>query len=643
MVCFALFILTYPLGIDSSVLYPIEGKESASGFEISKVSIAYDENLEEAYFQKTNEDLNNLATTGDVVALTELGERYYSGQGTEKDFSVAVAYFIQAAESEYPVAQFILGKLYDEGQVVSHDSSVALDYYQKAAYNGYAPAQYALGQKYYLGQDCAKNDAEALCWILKCAETLDDPDVYLVLSMIYKDSEDNSIRDEKKAFSFAQKAAEMEDENAYNLLGTLYELGCGVEQNYEKAFYYYRLAAENGVEIAYLNIGAFYQSGVAIQKDDLKAAEYFQYGANAGNMYCLNALGMCYKNGMGVKQNYQKAFELFLQSAYAGNFAGELNTGLAYDEGQGVLENKAEAKRWFTLAAEHGSSKAMVALGYYIEKGIPDGEPNLNESFKWYLRAAEVGDHPFAAWVVGNCYSQGLMGVEADRCTAFEWYLKAAKLGQATAQNNVACEYLKGEIVDLDYSVAIDWFEKALAQNDMYALDNYGTILMNGDGVPRDAARAFLMYKKAAELGSVESQCNLGICYFEGWGTRRDLDKALKWLVAAFKSSSEIALGYLQKGFKEKNGNWVKRGFFGHIPAPNQLPTPSAPPKCSGGCEDLCTYVNMRIAEKLSYREEFCYCELLDSKVFRKTKYPYFKNSMADLIKASGKNIFTRW
>lgn len=630
----ALFMLTYPLGIDSSLQYPIEGRESTSGFDISKVSAAYDENTEEIYSQKTNEELISLALTGDVVAETELGERYILGQGVEKDTSVAVSYFVQAAEADYPVAQFILGKLYDEGQSIPHDASVAREYYQKAADKDYAPAQYALGQMYYLGQDCPKNDTEALYWILKCADALDDPDVYLVLAMIYKDSEDNSIRDEKKAFSYAQKAAEMEDENAYNLLGTLYEMGCGVAQSYEKAIYYYKLAAENGVEIAYLNIGAFYQAGIAVPKDDHKAVEYFQYGANAGNMYCLNALGMCYKNGTGVKQDYQKAFELFLQAAYAGNFAGELNTGLAYDEGQGVLEDKAEAKRWFTLAAEHGSSKAMVALGYYTEKGIPEGEPDLDDAFEWYLKAAEVGDHPFATWVVGNCYSQGLMGVEADRCTGFEWYLKAAELGQATAQNNVACEYLKGEIVDLDYQRAIDWFEKAVAQNDMYALDNYGTILMNGDGVPRNAERAFSMFKKAAELGYVESQCNLGICHFEGWGTGRNLDEALKWLVAAYNSGSETALSYLQKGFKEKNGNWVKRGLFGHIPAPDQLPAPSDPPQCSGGCEDFCSHANMRIAEELSYREEFCFCELLDCKVFKKKKCPYFKDTMADLIKA---------
>lgn len=630
----SLFIFTMPLGVDSTALYPLLESKETSGFNMEDVAVSYDQELEDEYSSKSMDDLLSLTLDGDPIACTELGERYYSGTNTEKDIDTAVAYFTQAADAGYSVAEFILGKLYDEGQSVNHDGKLAFEYYKKAADKEYPPAEYALGQMYYFGQDCEKNDQEALYWISKAAKELDNSDAYVVLAMVYKDSEDENVKDEGKAFYYAQRAAEMGDENAYNLLGTMYELGCGVEQNYENAIKYYKLAAENGVEIAFLNIGAFYQAGIGVPKDDRKAAEYFQAGAKAGNMYCLNALGMCYKNGTGVPQDYKKAFELFLDAAYAGNFAGELNTGLAYDEGQGVQEDKAEAKKWFTLAASHGSSKAMVALGFYTEKGIPDGAPDLESAFEWYLKAAEVGDHPFAAWVVGNCYSQGLMGVDIDRCTAFRWYLLAAELGQATAQNNVACDYLKGEIVDLDYQAAVKWFEKAVAQDDMYALNNYGTILMNGDGVPRDTERAFSMVKKAADMGYAEAMLNTGVCYFEGWGTQRNLDAALHYLTAALDAGNQGALSYLQKGFKEKNGTWTKRGLFGKVPSPEQLPPPSDPSVCEGGCENFCTHANMRKAEEKYDSEEFCYCELMDQKVFKKTKCPYYKDSLGDLLDA---------
>lgn len=628
----SLFIFSIPLGIDPTDIYPLPNQKENTEFGVDAFTASYDPEIEDVYSKKTIEDLLYLSLDGDAVAYTELGERYYSGTGVEKDFDSAIAYFTQAADMGYSVAEFILGKLYDEGQYVLHNSSLALEYYKRAAEKNYAPAQYVIGQRYYFGQDCEKNDQEAVYWIAKAANELDDADPYITLALIYKESEDERVRDEKEAFRCAQKAAGMGDVIAYNLLGTMYELGCGVNQDYKNAIKYYELAAENGVEIAYLNLGAFYQAGISIPKDEVKAAEYFQAGANAGNMYCLNALGMCYKNGTGVQQDYETAFELFLDAAYAGNFAGELNVAIAYDEGQGVTENKSEAKKWFTLAATHGSSKAMVALGAYIEKGIPDGRPDLETAFEWYLKAAEIGDYPFACWAVGNCYSQGLMGVDPDRCTAFYWYLKAANLGHATAQNNVACEYLKGEIVDLDYETAIEWFEKAIAQEDVYALDNYGTILMNGNRLPRNTARAFTMIKRAADKGYIDAVLNTGICYFEGWGTQRNIDEALRYLTKALDAGCQDALTYLQKGFKEKNGLWVKKGLFGKIPAPKQLPQPTEPMVCDGGCTDFCSYANMSKAEDLFGSEEFCYCERMKQKVFKKTKCPYYEDALGGLL-----------
>ena len=628
----SLFIFAMPLGVDSTELYPLTEEKKTSRFGMGKIISSYDIDIENEYSTKTFDDLLSLSLSGDVVAYTELGERYYLGMEVEKDTNIAVAYFTQAADAGYTVAEFILGKLYDEGQIVPQNTSLAFEYYKKAAEKNYSPAQYVLGQMYYFGQECEKDDKEALYWITKAADELDDSDVYVVLAMIYKDSEDESIKDEKKAFQYAQKAVEMGDENAYNLLGIMYEGGCGVEQSYENAIKYYKLAVENGVEGAYMNIAACYQVGLGVAKDDRKAVEYFQAGANAGNMYCLNALGMCYKNGTGVIQDYKKAFELFQDAAYAGNFAGEFNTGCAYDEGLGVQEDKIEAKKWFTLAAVHGISKAMVMLGFYKEKGIPDGKPDLEAAFEWYLKAANIGDHPVAAWIVGNCYSRGLMGVEIDRCTAFQWYLLAAELGHPTAQNNIACDYLKGEIVDLDYQVAVKWFEKAVAQDDMYALDNYGTILMKGTGIPRDTERAFSMVKKAADMGYADAMLNTGVCYFEGWGIQRNLDAALQYLTLALNAGVEGALSYLQKGFKEKNGSWVKRGLFGKVPAPEQLPSPTEPPVCEGGCKDFCTYANMSKAEEMFASDEFCYCELMNQKVFKKEKCLYYEDSWDDLM-----------
>ncbi len=627
-----LYILAMPLGINTLDLYPLETKEDENDIDFKSISLDYVAQLEEEYSNKNIDDLISMALKNDVFAKTELGERYYFGIDVENNIDIALTYFTQAVDAGFPVAEYILGRLYDEGQSVPHDPVKAIELYQKSSKKGYSPAQYALGCMYYFGEACEKNDSEALYWLLKAADEWEDPDIYITLALIFKDSMDEDIRDEKKAFEYIKKAEEMGEVNAYNLLGCLYESGCGVQQDYDMAFHYYKLAAENGIEMAYLNLGSFYLNGIAVTKDEIKAVEYFQYGANVKNLYCLNALGMCYKNGIGVMQNYERAFELFFEAALAGNFAGEVNVGFAYFEGQGVLADKVEARKWFTLSAEHGCSKAMAMLGYYEEIGILNVEPDVHAAFEWYLKAAEVGDDPNIMWMVGNCYFQGLLDVTIDHCTAFNWYLKAAELGHATSQNNVACAYIKGEIVDYDYVLATEWFEKAVSQDDMYALNNYGEIMLKGDGIQQDIKRAFYMIKKSAEMGYAEAQFNLGVCYFEGWGTLRNLDEALKCLINANNAGVSNALEYLQKGFEEKNGTWSKRGMFEYIPAPEKLPTPTEPLNCIKGCKDSCEYALLDIAEEIYGSDVFCICKLVGGKVFRKSKCPYYKNVIESIF-----------
>ena len=117
----SLFIFAMPLDVDSTELFPLSESKEISKFNMEDVAVSYDQNLEDEYSSKSMDDLLNLALGGDAVACTELGERYYSGTNTEKDIDTAIAYFTQAADMGYSVAEFILGKLYDEGQSVPHD------------------------------------------------------------------------------------------------------------------------------------------------------------------------------------------------------------------------------------------------------------------------------------------------------------------------------------------------------------------------------------------------------------------------------------------------------------------------------------------------------------------------------------------
>ena len=618
-----LFVFGYPLGIDTRTQYQIsEGKKKR--IKIGKRATTNKDTLivdEKDYSGKTIIELTDLSDQGDEEASVELAERYYSGVGVEVDYSKALRFYKRADLDDNSHAQYSLGAMYAGAIGVEHDPDKAFKYYKKAADKGYPLAQFALGEALYFGDGCDKNDSEALYWLQKAETEYKDANVYITLSMICKDSEDESVCDYEKAFEYMQKAVDLQSEVAYNIMGTYYETGIGVDQDYTNARKYYELAANNGVESGYLNLGAFYQMGIGVPKDMKKAISYYQMGADAGNMYCLNALGMCYKNGEGVPRDYDKAFELFMQAASAGNYAAEYNVGLAYEMGQGVPEDEAEAKKWYVLSAEKGFGKALTMLGIYAERGIPDGKPDIKTAFEWYLKSAETGGHSLSQWIIGNCRTHGLMDSYVDRLEGFEWYLKAAENGHPTAQNNVACEYLNGIITDQDYDLAVEWFEKAVAQNDQYALNNYGTMLMNGQGVPRDTERAFQMFVASAEQGYIDAKLNLGICYFEGWGTQRNLDAALEYLTEVYEAGNESALEYLEKGFKKKNGKWVKRGIFGRVPAPEGLPAVQERVDYTQGCSDFCEYT-----QKNEGDDSRCYCRRLGMEVFIKKKCPYYKD-----------------
>ena len=622
-------IFAAPLNIDTLDLFPLVSEnDNKKSQRISKDwSHLSCEDVHE-YEIKDAIELEDLANQGDAGAATELAERYFWGNGIEKDEHKAAILLRRAAASMYPEAQFMLGQLYIIGKGVEQDYKKAFELTEKSLQNGYHPAKAALGEMLYNGEGCDQDTHRAV--ELLEDSLVDDPDsqISLLLAVIYS-NRDEPLYDTTKAFAFAKQAAELDDPMAQNLLGAFYEMGTGVVADQKQATFWYEKSANQGYELAYLNLGAHYAQGIGVEKDETKAAQYYQLGADSGNMYCLNALGMCYRMGTGVKIDYTKAFDLFLQAAFAGNFAGAINLAVAYEKGEGVEANSKEARKWLEMAADYGSSKAMVQLGMYCEKEDQD----LPAAFSWYKKAAEVGDDGTIQWIVGNCYANGLMGVEKDCCTAHEWYEKAAYNGHATSQNNIAVNYMQGVIVDLNYQLACEWYEKAVAQNDMYAQANYAIMLFNGEGTNRDVQRAFSLLKASAEQGYVEAQYNLGIMYFEGWGTERNLDEALKWLSSALVAGKKDAVEYLEKGFKQNaDGSWKKKGLFGRVPAPSPLPATTGEREAKCGCEDMCEKTNFTFANEYYGDDRHCYCLATGCMVFKKTKCPYYKSLLDCLL-----------
>lgn len=110
------------------------------------------------------------AEEGLMMAQFNLGILYFSGRGTEQNFSEAFRWTAAAAEQGHTQAQFNLGALYYEGQGTERDRQQALTWYLAAANADYAPAQYNVAEMYFQGEGSGQELVRAHAWASRAIE-----------------------------------------------------------------------------------------------------------------------------------------------------------------------------------------------------------------------------------------------------------------------------------------------------------------------------------------------------------------------------------------------------------------------------------------------------------------------------------------
>ncbi|MGH2478045.1 MAG: tetratricopeptide repeat protein [Stellaceae bacterium] len=155
--------------------------------------------------------LHSRAETGDVQAQIWLGEIYRDGQDVSKDYAKSVKWFGVAAKSGNALGQFEFGEMYFLGEGVTQNHVVALEYYRLAANQGFAKAQVQVGMS-YMG-DYGEGEA--------------------------------GFQDYNEAVRWFRLAAEQGDGDGQSLLGSMYEMGQGVPQDYVRAYMWDNLAASS--------------------------------------------------------------------------------------------------------------------------------------------------------------------------------------------------------------------------------------------------------------------------------------------------------------------------------------------------------------------------------------------------------------
>lgn len=178
---------------------------------------------------------------------------------------------------------------------------------------------------------------------------------------------------------------------------------------------------------------------------------------------------------LGNAKEYQK-WEIFIREAKKKPMlkAAKLyDQGMAYIDGISVEKDVEKGLEILHVIANDGYAEAQNMLSFLYGEDDEDIEQNLEESFKWGLRAAEQGDEDSYYLDVAEKYLSG-SGTPRLPNEAFSWAIKAAKNGHPWGQSLVGRMYACGNGIEKDTEQAIKWLNRALEQGHSDVLEELG-------------------------------------------------------------------------------------------------------------------------------------------------------------------------
>jgi len=122
--------------------------------------------------------------------------------------------------------------------------------------------------------------------------------------------------------------------------------------------------------------------------------------------------------------------------------------------------------------AKKNNMYANAELGSLEYSGLIAGEKRIEESFNYYLKAANK-NHPKSCWMIANLIlTNKITNTEID---ALEYLNKSIELGSIAGLNTLGNCYRLG-IIEYNLDKAIDYYKKACEYGYVYAYNNIGLI-----------------------------------------------------------------------------------------------------------------------------------------------------------------------
>ncbi len=219
-------------------------------------------------------------------------------------------------------------------------------------------------------------------------------------------------------FEYYMKAATQGHAEAMNEVGSFYEYGFSVEEDFEKAAEYYNKAIEADPEWA-SDFHLEKLSEKIHEKDQTILKEFDDDTSNEDLIH----KAYCYMNGILMEEDDNKAFELYYKAYQNGSIEGMFYTGIYYLNGYTCEANEDKAFELMKKAADAGHKIAQFSYAYYNVLYYN----NYSEAFKYYKLSAEQGN-PQSMLKLSYLYKMGL-GVEKNFKLYIKYLMMAQQLG----------------------------------------------------------------------------------------------------------------------------------------------------------------------------------------------------------------------
>ena len=150
--------------------------------------------------------------------------------------------------------------------------------------------------------------------------------------------------------------------------------------DYQGAYREWRAAADAGDPSAMTAVGTLFDTGYGVNQDFAAALHWYRRAAIAGNLRAMFNVGAMYDNGRGTPADRAEALRWYEAAAMRGNGRAAYAAAVIYRDGDGVARDRAAAIRNFRIAADAGLQAAranLVALGAAAPAPAAIGAPGV--------------------------------------------------------------------------------------------------------------------------------------------------------------------------------------------------------------------------------------------------------------------------